>query len=177
MKITNEQAEYLLTIPKKILEDEVLLEKKTIDQQFPFSARFELLSETDVEFCFLWVINQSTKNRFHISLHYQENDSKIGLLRIDFNHGHENPKSISEHVPEKFRPYVGKIFNYDEHHIHYHVQGYRSLVWAIPLTIDKFEIKELDNGADLNATFANIIKLFAKTVNIKTEIFVNELLV
>ena len=56
------------------------------------------------------------------------------------------------------------------------MQGYKSLVWAIPLTIDKFEIKELNDGAGFNSTFANILKLFAKTVNIETEIFVNELL-
>lgn len=176
MKITNEQAEYLIKIPKKIVQNDILLDKLTIEQNFPFNARFELVSEKDDEFSFLWDIQQSKKNSVRVSFHYQENDSKTGLLRVDYNSGHKNPESISEYVPEKFHPYAGKYFDNNEHHIHYHVQGYKSLAWAIPLTIDKFEIKKLDNGADFNCTFADILKLFAKAVNIETEISVNELL-
>ncbi len=176
MKITNEQAEYLLKLPKKVVENEKLLEKLTIDQQFPFYARFELVSEIDDEFTFLWEIQQSKKNSIRVSFHHQENDSKTGLLRVDYNSGHKNPEEISEFVPEIFHPFAGKCFDNTEHHIHYHVQGYKSLAWAIPLTNDCFNIKELNDGRDFNSTFANIIKLFAKTVNIETEISVNELL-
>ncbi len=176
MKITNEQAEYLLKLPKKVVQNDMLLDKLTIDQKFPFDARFELVSEKDDEFTFIWEIQQSKKNSIRVSFHHQENDGKTGLLRVDYNSGHKNPEVASEHVPEKFHPFVGKIFSNNEHHIHYHVQGYKSLVWAVPLSVDKFEIKELNNGADFNSTFANILKLFAKTVNIETEISVNELL-
>ncbi len=176
MKITNEQAEYLLNLPKKIVVDEKLLDKLTIDQTFPYNARFELISEKDDEFTFLWEVTQSKKNSIRVSFHCQDNDSKIGLLRVDYNSGHKNPEVVTEFLPEKFHPYVGKHFSKDDHHIHYHVQGYNSLVWAIPLTIDRFEIKELNGGADFNTTFANVIKLFAKTVNVETEIIVNTLL-
>lgn len=176
MKITNEQAKYLLKLPKKVLEGDTLLDKLTIDQKFPFNTRFELLSEKDDEFTFLWEIRQSKKNSVRVSLHQQENDSKTGLLRIDYNSGHKNPENISEFVPEEFHRYAGKYFSNNEHHIHYHIQGYKSLAWAIPLTIDEFEIKELNDGAGFNTTFADIIKLFAKTVNIETAITVNTLL-
>jgi len=47
MKITNEEAEYLLKLPKKVLENDTLLDSLTIDQKFPFNARFELVSEKD----------------------------------------------------------------------------------------------------------------------------------
>ena len=176
MKITNEQAEYLLKLPKKVIENDILLDKLIIDQKFPYDARFELVSEKDDEFTFLWEIQQSKKNSIRLSFHHQENDSKTGLLRVDYNSGHKNPESISENVPEKFHPFAGKYFSNNEHHIHYHIQGYKTLAWAIPLTIDNFQIKELNNDASFNGTFANIIKLFAKTVNIETEISVNELL-
>lgn len=176
MRITNEQAEYLLQLPKKIVENDRLLDKITIDQKFPFSARFELVSEKDDEFTFLWEVQQSKKNSIRISFHYQENDSKTGLLRVDYNSGHKNPESVSEFLPERFHPFVGKYFSNNEHHIHYHVQGYKSLAWALPLTNDSFEIKELNEDVDFNTNFVSILKLFAKTVNIETEITVNTLL-
>jgi len=61
-------------------------------------------------------------------------------------------------------------------HIHYYVQGYRTLQWAIPLTDASFEIKEI-NPNDFNRTFVKIIKLFAKTINIETKITINTRLI
>lgn len=176
MKITNEQAEYLLNLPKKVVQNDTLLDKLTIDQKFPFNARFELVSEKDDEFTFLWEIQQSRKNSIRVSFHHQENESKTGLFRVDYNCGHKNPEELTEHVPAKFHQFAGKYFSNNEHHVHYHVQGYKTLAWAIPLTYDNFVIKELNYGVEFNSTFINIIKLFAKTVNIETEISVNELL-
>ncbi len=173
--MTNEQAEYLLKLPKKIVENDKLLDKLIINQEFPFYARFDVLSGKDDEFTFLWEIKQSKKNSIRLNFHHQENDSKVGLLRVDYNGGHKNPETLSEFLPNKFYPYVGKSF-LDENHIHYHVQGYKSLAWAIPLTIDEFEIKEINKDLNFNTIFVDIIKLFAKKVNIETEISVNKLL-
>lgn len=176
MKITNEQAEYLLKLPKKIVENERILNSLTINQEFPFNKRYELVSEKDEEFTFLLEIIQSKKISIRVSIHYQENDSKTGLLRIDYNGGHKNPEIITEFLPEKFHPFAGKDFSNSEHHIHYHVQGYKPLAWAIPLEIDEFDIKELNDDVNFNYTFAEIIRLFAKTVNIETAITINTLL-
>jgi hypothetical protein len=175
MNITNEQADYLLRLPKKIVRENEILSQLTIYQTYHFQERFELVSETDDEFSFLWEIHQSVKNTLRISLHVQENDSKIGLLRIDFNGGHKNPETINQYVPERFHPYVGKEFSNSEHHIHYHVQGYKSLAWAIPLIDDDFEIKTIEEN-DFNTTFANIITLFARAINVETVITINTLL-
>lgn len=114
MKITNEQAEYFLSLPKKVVQNDIVMDKLNIEQKFPVKVRYELVSEEDDEFTFLWEIN--------------------------------------------------------------HVEGYKSLAWAVPLSVDKFEIKELNNDANFNTTFVKIIKQFAKTVNIETVISVNELL-
>jgi hypothetical protein len=175
MKITNEQASYLLSLPKKIFKGDELLSKITINQKFPFIERFELLSEENNEFSFLWEIKQSAKNTLKISLHVQENDSKIGLMRIDYNGAHTNPEIINDFVPEKFHQYAGKEFTNSEHHVHYHVQGYKTLAWAIPLIDDDFEIKTIENE-DFNNSLANIVVLFAKTINIETVITINTLL-
>jgi len=176
MKITNEQAEYFLSLPKKVVQNDIVMDKLIIEQKFPVNVRYELITEKDDDFTFLWEINQSSKNSVRINLHHQENDSKIGLIRVDYNSGHVNPVNITDQVPTKFHPYAGKCFTNYEHHIHYHVEGYKSLAWAVPLSVDKFGIKELNNDANFNTTFVKIIKLFAKTVNIETEISVNELL-
>jgi hypothetical protein len=175
MNITNEQADYLLKLPKKIVIEGKLLPEITINQCFPFRERYELVSETDDECSFLWEVKQSAKNMLRISLHFQENDSKIGLLRIDFNGGHKNPETINEYVPEQFRKYAGKEFSHGEHHIHYHIQGYKSLAWAIPLNDTDFEIKTISDD-NCNIALANIVKSFAKTVNIQTVITFNTLL-
>ncbi len=175
MIISNEQAEYLLGLSKRIVEREQLLDNITICQKFPFSKRYELVSEQDDEFTFLWEFQQSQKNTVRLSFHAQENNSKIGLLRVDYNSGHQNPVQVSKLVPEKFHPYAGKRFTNKEHHIHYHVEGYKSLAWAIPLTDDGFPIKELPD-VGFNNTFADVIKSFAKVLNVKTVININTLL-
>lgn len=176
MKISNEQAEYLLKLPKKIVDKDTLLDALTINQEFPFDQRYELVSEKDDEFTFLLEIQQSKKSSIRISFHHQENDSKTGLLRVDYNSGHKNPEEINEFLPQKFHTYAGKYFTNNEHHIHYHTQGYKSLAWAIPLTDDEFDIKEITDDGNFNNTFADAIKLFAKTINIETNIQVNTLL-
>jgi len=174
MNITNEQADYLLRLPKKITGKKGdLLPQITISPKFPFSERFELLSEKDDEFSFLWQIKQSSKNTLQISLHFQEDDSKIGLMRIDYSGGHTNPQTITENVPERFHPYVGKQLM--QSHIHYYVQGFPMLAWAIPLSDDEFEIKEICEN-DFYATLVDVIKTFAKTINIETEIKVEALI-
>jgi hypothetical protein len=120
MNMTNEQADYLLRLPKKIVKKEgELLDQITIDQKFPFYERFELFSKEDDEFSFLWQIKQGSKNTLQISLHFQENDSKTGLLRIDYNGEHTNPQIINEYVPEKFHSYAGVRLT--KSHIHYYV--------------------------------------------------------
>lgn len=137
--------------------------------------RCELVSELDADF--LLEIQQSKKNSIRVSFHYQENDSKMGLLRVDYNSGHKNPEEVSNLLPEKFHPYAGKYFSNSEHHIHYHVEGYKSLAWAIPLVADDFEIKELDPGQSFNSTLVEILQLFVKVINLETKIIVNELFI
>jgi hypothetical protein len=174
MNITNEQADYLLQLPKKVInKNGDLLSQITINQRFFFSERFELSSEKDDEFSFLWEISQSTKNTLRISLHFQEDDSKVGLLRIDYSGGHINPQIINEYVPEKFHSYAGKQIT--QSHIHYYVQGYQTLAWAIPLSDDAFEVKEI-NENDFSTTLVKAIQMFAKITNIGTEIKVETLL-
>ena len=63
-------------------------------------SRFILSSQDEPEYEFLFEIISSKKITFRISLHNQENNSKEGLIRIDYRSGHKNPESITEFVPE-----------------------------------------------------------------------------
>ena len=74
---------------------------------------------------------------------------------------------------KEIHPFVGKYFS-NKDTISIIMYKATSHWYAIPLTADEFEIKELNDGMDFNRTFADIIKLFAKTINIETEIIVNE---
>ncbi len=175
MGISNEKAEYLLGLPKKIKVGGLIKDDFIIQQEYPFDLRFDLVSGEDRGRAFSWKIYQGKNKRIKISFHHQEDDSKTGLIRIDYNSGHTNPKDTSGVLPAKFFPFAGKHFEHREHHVHYHVEGYPPLAWAVPLANDSFEIKDLPDGPGLNARLAEIIKLFAKTINIQTKIKVNEL--
>lgn len=76
-----------------------------------------------------------------------------------------------------FLPYINKHFTPKEHHIHYHVQTYESLAWAVPLSADDFEIKEIGMGADFAADFDRTIRQFAKAINLQTKLTFEALLI
>ena len=175
MTISNEQAETLIHLKKKIFQDDKVIDNLVIDQIFPLRLRYELVSNEDDDFSFLWEITQRSKSAFRISLHFQEDESKIGLFRVDYNSGHRNPEIATENLPEKFLPYVGKCFSNEESHVHYHVDGYKSLVWAIPIEDSEVSVKQIPN-TDINDNFASAIQNFAQIINLETILTINPLL-
>lgn len=174
MLINNSQAQYLMGLKKKILIKENAVETVTIQQSFPVNFRYEIVAVDDDEFTFLWEVKQSDKNSLRISLHCQEDDSKIGLFRVDYNSGHKNPESATSVVPKIFKPYIGKWFDDSESHVHYHVEGYRSLAWAVPIGVTDIAVKDLAETEFYRNLSAAIIS-FAKIANIETKIIINEI--
>ena len=175
MIISNEQSEYLIQLKKKVLQNDVALEQLTINQEFPMHLRFELISEEDDDFSFLWEITQSSKNDIRISLHFQEDESKIGLFRVDYNSGHRNPETASDKLPQRFLPFVGKWFSNDESHVHYHVEGYKPLAWAVPIEDSEMTTKEIAD-TNTNEKLSSAIQEFAKIINLETVLTINTLL-
>lgn len=175
MIISNEQSEYLIQLKKKVLQNDVALEQLTINQEFPMHLRFELISEEDDDFSFLWEIIQSAKNAIRISLHFQEDESKIGLFRVDYNSGHRNPETASDKLPQRFLPFVGKWFSNDESHVHYHVEGYKPLAWAVPIEDSEMTTKEIAD-TNTNEKLSSAIQEFAKIINLETVLTINTLL-
>ncbi|MBP9742060.1 MAG: hypothetical protein KBD37_01740 [Burkholderiales bacterium] len=163
--ISIEQYEYLLKLPKKVELKGNLEEEVSFNTEIPMKNSFKLISPEDSEFSFIYVINQSEKNHYKLSLFLMHDDEKIGLIRIDFNGQHLNPESITENLPDKFHRYAGKFFKYDEPHIHYHIDGYKNLAWAIPLENDPFKIKEINNQEDTVNAFCE----FNSLINLQTK--------
>lgn len=167
--ITNQQAELLLSSPKHIVENDRKIETKKFDQPTLWDMRFLLIGEYESDvFEFLWEIWQSPKNTIKMSLHHQDNETKMGLFRVDYNSGHNNPHELTDNVPDKFHPYISKHFSINEHHVHYHVEGYTSLAWALPIADDAFIHKDM-TGQNI----VEIVEEFAKTINLQTQLLIN----
>jgi len=166
--ITQEQAEYLLKLPKYIIEGENILELKDYSPSFPIEERIYLISKDDDAYSFFIEIQQSRKNQIKLTLHFQEDDTNIGLLRVDYNGRHKNPESGNSALPNIFKSYIGMWI--EESHIHYFVEGYNPLIWAIPLNRD--ETYPAKRFAGVN-DFADVLKTFCNKINIETNLIIN----
>jgi hypothetical protein len=171
---TIEQAKYLLHLPKKVQVNGVLEDEIIFTQAFPFQERYTLISPYDTDFTFLYEINQSKKNQFKLTLYLMDEDTRIGLLRVDFSGQHVNPQVANDKVPAAFLPFRGKFFYYNDHHIHYYVEGYKTtLDWAIPLADDVFPVKQITNSTDVIEAFLK----FNALINLVTIFKINTLLI
>ncbi|MBN2683099.1 MAG: hypothetical protein JXR58_11365 [Bacteroidales bacterium] len=161
---TNEEAKYLIELPKKVYQNDNLVDTETIAIESSFSMRYNLISEDEPDYQFLLDVKQGKKNNLKFDLHFQENESITWLLRVDYNGQHQNPEVANEFVPDFIRPYEGMWFEYSDHHIHYFVQGYKQLAWAVPLKSDSFPVKEITDFNSMKNAFIE----FIKRVNIVT---------
>ena len=136
--------------------------------------KIDLVAEDDSAYVFQWVIRQSPKDSLKMSLHLMDGDSKDGVFRVDYNASHLNPKERRPELPEVFFPYIGKRFAMDEHHVHYQVEGYRSLAWALPIAgtgIDKRELRTNHLSDDITGaieSFANVAHIEVKFIILPT---------
>lgn len=163
--LTQEQIHYLVALPKEIEgNNSVNLGYNKI--------RINLFSPEDDEWKFIVEINRSKKSQLRISLHHQENNTKIGLLRIDYSSGHTNPEIANDFVPDFLKPYANEQI--DMPHIHFQVDSYKDLAWAIPLTDYKeFDVLEIITSED----YSNAIIAFANKVNIITKFTIQQAII
>lgn len=157
---SNELALKLIKLPKNIT-----CEGDAIINFSDEKTRYKLINEDEIEYEFLLEVTSHRKISFKISLHNQENNTKEGLIRIDYKGGHKNPEGLNDFVPEFVKPYLGYFFQ-NEPHIHIYVEGFKDLAWAVPLSIYNFPILEINNHDD----FGKALKAFLNEINILTPI-------
>lgn len=159
-------AERLIALEKKVIEDGVLRVRIRVNFSESGKIRIPIASVNQVGELFFLEITQSDKNAVKISFHHQEKQSNTPLLRIDFNSRHKNPAEIKPTLPQKFWPFAGIYLDQYEGHIHYVVDGYDTLQWAIPLEEDPFPYKTVGEPPEL----AKLLTAIFALLNVKTEI-------
>jgi len=164
--MTVELAEYLIGLDKYIIQDGKMINSFLINIEYPMDFRLQLSAPDDLDQNLLVNVKESEKKSLKISLHHQDNSTQNGLLRVDYNARHLNPVEITQNVPEKFKPFAGLWLDEYAGHIHYVVNGYKPLAWAIPLEIDDFPVKQLTGKED----YTNILRAFFHKINLKTTI-------
>lgn len=164
-----ELAEYLIGLDKYIVYNGEMADTFFMDIHYPMSFRLTLSSPDDLDQTLLLDIKESEKKSLKISLHHQDNNTQNGLLRVDFNGRHLNPVDITPTVPEIFHRFAGQWLDNYSGHIHYVVNGYKPLAWAIPLELDEFPVKALNGREDYTQT----LTAFFQKVNLKTAITFN----
>ncbi len=157
------QADYLIQIPKVIIEDNQKMDYKKIIPKEPFKEKIYMIS--DDYNSFMWEIDESDKKAFKFTLHFQEDDEHIPLLRIDYNSRHKNPEKVTDKVPEKFRPFTGQWLDNYPGHIHHYIEGF-ALKWAIPLELDDFPVKEIKTYDDIFLS----VESFSRLINVTTKL-------
>lgn len=154
---TNEEAISLIET-KKILENpnqELSLNSEKL--------RIDLIAPEEPDYKFFIDVNPNKRIQFKMTLHGQEKYSNIGLLRIDYKGSHINPEHILDTLPDFLRPYAGREFRRVAH-IHFYVEGYMPLAWAMPLSEHSFDIKELTSDAD----YVTALTKFARMLNVQS---------
>lgn len=167
--MTVELADYLIGLDKHIVVDGELKDTFVLNIQYPMKFRLDLSSAEDSDQNLLIDVWESDKKSLKISLHHQDDNTQYGLLRIDYNGRHLNPSDINDNVPETFQPYAGMWLDEFSGHIHYIVDGYKPLAWAIPLEEDDFPVKSLSGKEDYSKTLI----AFFKKINVKTNVSFN----
>ncbi len=105
---TQEEANNLIALPKLVYLDEAGQHAFLFSNNVPLQRKLDLISE-DSQYQFQLDINQSRKYSVKLSVHHQESESNIGLVRLDFFGTHTNPVELTDKVPSIFHEFAGII--------------------------------------------------------------------
>ena len=169
--MTFEEALRLVHLPKWVVDENGnKVERLTLDQKFPMRFRLHLMSDEDYSREYLLDVKQSEKIGIRLNFQLMEK-ANWGLARLDYNSNHQNPEEVTGKVPAVFHPHAGELF-VQKSHLHYHVEDYPPLAWALPLEETEIEKKSVENTSMAN-DFIEAFNSFTAYLNIQTQITIN----
>lgn len=168
MELKYDDIQRLLAMEKCVDTSMLCNNVLTLSLDFPVQQEIRLYSLMgDVEF--RWVINQSSKVSFKITLFVMERENNLGLLRLDYvptSKFHRNPQVGEGVVPDFLVQYAGQEIK--GNHVHFSVPGYKELSWAMPIS----SVQEFPDLFDGNQqSLQGIVDSFAQRINLSTIIF------
>jgi len=163
--MTVKLADYLIGLDKYVIEEGKRKESFSMNTSFPMDIRLTLSAPEDLDQNLMVNIKESMRKSLKISFHHQDDGTKNGLLRVDYGSRHLNPFDVTASVPDMFRPFAGLWLDGYPGHIHYVVDGYKPLAWALPLEFDGFPVKGLTERVD----YMHTLDAFFDKINLKTK--------
>ena len=174
--LTNEKAEMLLKMPKWVVgkengRDAALLSHCAVSLApgQPSGPLNDLpLASKDGGQGFRLVVDR--KRELKLTLHHLTSPGD-GLLRVDYGGGgHKNPPHIPPEnlgkVPKRLRAHIGRRISHGVAHIHYYVEGFPNLDWALPLSEDDFPVKVI-SGED--SVILGAVRAFGRLIALETQ--------
>ena len=167
MELTLQDIKRIMLLEKHAGLEELVNEELVLNLSYPIKREIKLFSPAgDIEF--RWVIKQSSKLSFKLTLHIMERENNTGLFRLDYCSDakvHVNPVVANESVPSDVSCFAGVDIRGS--HAHFSFPGYNELAWAVPIKgmsafPDMFDGKQ--------SSIEPIILTFAKYVNVVTHI-------
>ena len=167
--MTVEECNYLLSLPKYLIFNRSVKEELVINLSYPIDLNYKLNTPDDQNQQLIITIWESDKRHFKATLHHHNGRTNEGLIRIDYKGRHVNPAEVIDSLPDIYRPLAGKTLMADEAHIHYVVDGYKPLAWALPIEMTDYPIKKLVSRED----YASTIEHFFRLINVRTKVVFN----
>ena len=173
--MTFEDVQELIAKPKKLVaNDGNLLDSYYFEQNVPLNVVLHLTDTETRKLKFRINVTQSQKVGYKISFHMMDTNGYIGLSRLDINGlTHTNPRDVTDKVPNFLKLHASERI--DTSHLHFYVEDYETLAWALPLVdVNNENIKDISTTTtNLSVDIVKALCGFLSYVNVKTKITVN----
>lgn len=172
--MTFDEVQDLLAKPKKLVTEEgYLLDMYCLDQKQPMAIELKLTDVETKKFLFRLSIKQSSKIGYKITFHLMNSNGNIPLSRLDINGSHFNPREITAKVPDFLKVHVGERIL--SSHLHYAVEGYDNLAWALSLKdVNDSRLKDVESSSKTITTdIAKALTGYFTYLNVLTKLEIN----
>lgn len=175
--MTFEEVQDLIAKPKKLVaEDGHLIDSYYLDQKVPLCLTLDLTDTETQKIKFCLAVKQSSKIGYKINFHLMDSNGYIALSRLDINGRHGNPKEVTDKVPDFLVPHASEQILTS--HLHYYVEGYSPLAWALPLAdVNDENLKDVSaSSSNVYVDIINALLGYLAFLNVRTKFTVNSMM-